>query len=193
MISLKKKPMWLKISIFVLVMCWVGWLGGNWEDEFSPEYVPPKFEQLKKTQGVISFTRRSKSSGGEIEIHLGNKQILHLSCTRPYSLPSACYDKRINGKWESFRSDLLWKTVTVWWMPEKQNSQGEDMGRVYQLQFGDQLYFEYQEQLNYYLGYKQGNYGHNWYVGFVLLLLTIIVVLELAIRKPPPMNSDRAQ
>lgn len=178
MIALNHKSRWFRFRVAILIVCWVWWLGGNWEDEFSPEYVPPRFDQLQKSQGVITFTRQSKSSGGEIELLLGNGKRVHLSCTRPYSLPVACYYKRVNGKWlnESYRDQLMWKNVTVWWMGEKKNSDGEDVGRVYQLQIGDQIFFEYQERLDYYLSYKIEKHGHNWYFGFALLLLTALLI-----------------
>jgi hypothetical protein len=173
-----KKPKWLKFGILLLVSCWVFWIGGNWEDEFSPEYVPPKFEQLQKSQGVISFTRRSKSSGGEIELRLDNGNTLHLTCSQPYSLPAACYYKREHGRWvnESYRDQLAGKVVTAWWMPEKKNSKGEGIGRVYQLQVDNQYFFEYYDLLSYYISYNKETAGHNWNFGLLLIFLTALVI-----------------
>jgi hypothetical protein len=132
------------------------------------------------SQGVISFTRRSKSSGGEIELRLENGKKLHLSCSRPYSLPSACYDKQVNGKQqpEDYRGQLTGKVVTAWWMAKNKNSKGEDVGRVYQLQVDNQYFFEYQEMSNYYISYNKETAGHNWYFGLLLLFLTTLVIGE---------------
>ena len=88
---------------------------------------------------------------------------------------------------ESYRDQLTGKVVTAWWMGEKKNSEGEDVGRVYQLQVDNQYFFEYHDLLHYYVGYDKETAGHNWYFGLLLLFLTVLVV-RVTIRKDDPAN-----
>lgn len=171
---------WLKFSLIVVFVGWGYWLSGTWPNQPIEEYIPPRFEQLEIAQGTLSFTRRSKSSGGEIEIHLGNGKKLVLACNPPNTLPDACFRKNTGGEWLDYREKLTGKIATAWWQPEPDVPDG---GRMYQMKVEDWMFFNYQEQLDYYVNHYQKGGGRNSLVGLALLLLTAFVISVLIKRK----------
>lgn len=176
---------WLKLCLGVLGVLWGYWASGTWPTHPIMEYVPPRFEQLELAQGTLSFTRQSKSSGGEIEIHFSEGKKLRLACNAPNTLPSACYYLRVNGRSQtrSFESQLTGKMVTVWWMPEKDVADHSADGRVYQMLVGEWMFFKYPEQVAYYAKHYQKGGGRSWFFGGLLLLLSGLVIWAQKIKE----------
>lgn len=173
---------WLRFSLIILGICWGYWLSGTWPTNPEVKYEPPSFAELEVTEGTLLFTRRSKSSGGEIELHLGNGQKLVLACNPPNTLPSDCTYQRTNEKQSgmSMKNQLTGKTVVAWWRPEIDVPNG---GRVYQLQVGKSLFFNFEEQVDYYIKHYQKGGGRNGFFGFILLLLTGLFIKTALNRK----------
>lgn len=69
--AFRDAPVWLRIALIALGVLWVLWFTGVGKHPVV-DYVPPKFEELEVAEGKISFTQRSKSSGGDIVLRLAN-------------------------------------------------------------------------------------------------------------------------
>lgn len=168
---------WLKLSLVILGVLWGIWLSGTWPTNPIVEYVPPKFEELKVAEGTLSFTRRSKSSGGEIELHLVGGSTLLLHCNPPNTLPDACYRKDESGGISTDYKDKLNKhLVTAWYQSDAEVA---NSGRIYQMQVDGKLFFNYPEQVGYYVKHYQSGGGRNGYFGLMLFFLTVLVVTNL--------------
>lgn len=167
---------WLIASLITLGILFGYWVSGTWLSNPSFEYVPPRFDQLQVTQGKLSFTRRSKSSGGEIVLQLENGEQLLLACNPPDTLPDACYYKKEITGWVDYRQKTTGVKAIVWWRPEVDLTKG---GRVYQMRVAEDLFFTYQDQVEYYLKHYKKSGGRNNFLGFVLLILIALVIRAL--------------
>lgn len=170
---LRTSPIWLKLAFIVLGVLWGYWLSGTWPTNPVMEYTLPHFESLEIIQGTLSFTRRSKSSGGDIEIHTRDGKKLILACNPPNTLPDACYRKMLVNEWRDFRKDITGKEALVWW---HRDADVPHDGRAYQMQVGNDLFFTYQDQVDYYQKHYQKGGGRSGIFGLILLLATVFVI-----------------
>jgi hypothetical protein len=97
-------------------------------------------------------------------------------------LDSDCSYQRVNGQQRggSYKKQLTGKMVTAWWQPEPDIPNG---GRIYQAQVGDWMFFNYQEQVDFYVKHYQKGGGRNGLFGLALLLLTAFVINALLKRE----------
>lgn len=125
---------------------------------------------MRISSGTLSFTRWTKSSGGDAVIHLGNGNTLRLTCGGVLS-DAACFDKQVDGVWKNLESELTGKPAIAWWYPEEGK---EDFGRLYQLKVGDEFIFRYEEQIEWYMKDYKGGRPFELLAAIVMLIVTVL-------------------
>lgn len=146
----------------------------QWLDARSQSYSPPALSELTVSKGKIGFTERWKSSGGDLVLQLSNGKKLRLACGGPNGT-SACYLKRVNGQWVSFKDRLSGKEATVWWHAGDRPQPG--WGWVYQVEVDGQLFMQYQDQVERRL--ENQRQGNPISLGVAILFFLILVVPSL--------------
>jgi hypothetical protein len=186
--AISSSRLWLKFAAAVLGVLWILWLSGTWPTNPVVEYSPPNFEQLEISQGILSFTQRSKSSGGEIVLKLDDGKKLILSCSPPNTTVDSClslyrdYVGQKYGEADRYKDLYPEKRVIAWWMAEP-DWPGNGHGRIYQMEIDGRLFLSYPMQVEYYVKHHRIGGDRNVFFAYFLILLTGPIII--ALRKKP--------
>lgn len=138
-----------------LIILFLGFLlTGNqllkWYHTTASDYTTPKFEELKVSQGTLSFTPSWKNSGGQIILDLASGKRIVMTCLPPFGEGDRCFF-RADKSSTDYSHQLTGKHVTAWWKEISDTPRPQITGRIYQLEVDGWLYYDYKERAEYYL------------------------------------------